>query len=248
MTDRNLTAVAVDDEPLALAHLCSVLDELRVEILARGESALNVIDLCESLHPDVLFLDIEMPGANGMQLAKGLAALERKPKLVFVTGYTEYAVNAFDLQALDYLLKPVSSERLALTLQRVRESVAVETPGQLGIKPKRLPLRRKASVQLVQVDRIAYVETRAGRVIVSTEEGEQPAHYTLSQIESYLPKQRFMRIHTSCIVDVDRIEELLYYGNKTYGVRLEGGAELPLSRAVYPVLACRLGLKDSSGG
>ena len=119
-----LTVLIVDDEPLARAHLRRLLEEQEVTVLGEAANAAQALQFAEDLRPEVLFLDIQMPGLNGMQVASALLHLERAPLVVFVTGYSEHAVSAFDNAALDYLLKPVSPDRLAKTLVRARTQLS----------------------------------------------------------------------------------------------------------------------------
>src|SRR5437762_7674024 len=115
-----MTALIVDDEPLARVHLRRLLEGQEVEILGEAESATLALQQAEDLQPELLFLDIQMPGLTGMQVASALLHLDVSPLIVFVTGYSEHAVTAFEHDALDYLVKPVAADRLAKTLVRAR--------------------------------------------------------------------------------------------------------------------------------
>jgi two-component system LytT family response regulator len=177
------------------------------------------------------------------------------PVVVFVTGYSEHAVSAFEHDALDYVLKPVSADRLATTLTKVRDSIkakrlrertaqAAATRKLQAARPKRLPIRVGNSVRLVRIDRILCATARDKHVYVRTRDEEFRTYYTLTQLEGLLPPERFMRIHASCIVDVESIEELVLWGNHSYSVKLPLGIDLPVGRQGYPELQARLGVTE----
>lgn len=246
-----MRALVVDDEPLARAYLRQLLEEQGVVVVAEAESATQALLLNEDLQPEILFLDIQMPGLTGLQLAAALRQTSPGVLLVFVTGYSEHAVTAFEHAALDYLVKPVATARLAQTLARAQEQLSHlshlerEAPpeAELPLTPlKRLPIRQDYSVLLPRVEDIRYALSQEKRVVVQTGEGEYRTYYTLSQLERLLPIELFLRIHDSCIVNLERVEELLYLGNHAYGVRLTGGQQLPVSRTRFSVLQKRLGI------
>jgi two-component system LytT family response regulator len=271
----NLTGLIVDDEPLARAHLRRLLTAQEVEIVAEADNVATALECAEDLRPDIVFLDIQMPGLTGMQMASALLHLDAPPLVVFVTGYSEYALDAFDRNALDYLVKPLSPDRLARTLARARERIAnrsirnertdtlaaeevddvheeralsapyVETQRPEGSVPatlRRLPIRENYAVRLVRIEEIVCAVAREKRVYVRTAGGEHRTYYTLTQLETLLPPDRFLRIHDSCLVQIEKVEEILFLGNHTYRVRLSDGELLPVGRSRYPELQHRLGL------
>src|SRR5437773_837644 len=120
----DMTALIVDDEPLARARLRRLLEGQDVQIVGEADNASTALQMAEDLKPEIVFLDIQMPGLTGMQMASAILHLEMAPLLVFVTGYSEHALEAIEHGALDYLLKPVSLERLIVTLGRVRERLS----------------------------------------------------------------------------------------------------------------------------
>lgn len=283
-----LTGMIVDDEPLARAHLSRLLKAQGVEIAAEADNVATALQLAEDLRPDIVFLDIQMPGLTGMQMAAALVHLDSPPLVVFVTGYSEYALDAFDRNALDYLVKPLSPDRLAQTLVRARERLAnrqarldsagvAEEPtvapgvdaepsaaegagllselrseagpsGQKASTPlRRLPIRENYAVRLVRVEEILCAVAREKRVFVRTVGGEHRTYYTLTQLETLLPPEQFLRIHDSCLIQVDQVEEILFLGNHTYRVRLSDGELLPVGRTRYPELQRRLGLDTDAG-
>jgi DNA-binding LytR/AlgR family response regulator len=254
-----VSALIVDDEPLARAHLRRLLEAQNVEICAEAENAAQALQLAEDRRPDLLFLDIQMPGLTGMQAASALMHLDAPPLVIFVTGYSEHAVAAFEQDALDYLLKPVAPERLARTLVRARERLAdrtalrsveeqVDTRATESEPLKRLPIREDYVVRLLRVEEILCAVSREKRVWVRTVAGEHRTYYSLSQLESLLPPDTFCRIHDSCLVNLDKVEELVFLGNHSYMVRLSNEELVPVGRTRYAELQRRLGLGSGAPG
>jgi DNA-binding LytR/AlgR family response regulator len=259
-----VTALIVDDEPLARGHLRRLLEEQNVEIIGEAEQAAAAIQLAEDLRPDLLFLDIQMPGLTGLQLAEAIQQSSADPLLIFVTGYSEHATAAFEHAALDYLVKPVAATRLAKTLARVRERLsdagaratvanqvhnqaAAEAASTEATRLRRLPIRKDYAVRLVRVEEIICAVAREKRVFVRTTDGdEHRTYYTLTHLESLLPNDIFLRIHDSCIVNMNAVEEVLFLGNHTYAVRLSNNEQLPVGRSRYAALQRRLGLETAS--
>lgn len=260
---KKMKVLIVDDEPLARGYLRRLLEAQEVEILAELENATEALHKAEDLHPDLLFLDIQMPGMTGMQMATALQSLEAPPLLVFVTGYSEYALAAFEHESIDYLLKPVSADRLARTLVRARAlladrrlrrqgageeansvpSVAPATPLAVEKTPLvRLPIREDYSVRLLRVEEILCAAAREKRVFIITATGEHRTYYTLKQLETILPSHLFFRVHDSYIVRIDLVKELHLLGSHSYALRMENGLLVPVGRARYRELQSLLGL------
>lgn len=248
-----ITVLIVDDEPLARAHLRHLLEGQGVQVLGEAGDAPTALQLAEDLRPDLLLLDIQMPGLTGMQMASALLHLQEPPLLVFVTGYSEHAVAAFERDALDYLVKPVAPERLATTLARARERLADRQARQQARQHvlqraakspplRRLPVRADYAVRLIRVEEVVCAIARQKRVFVCDKEGEHCTYYTLKQLEALLPTDRFLRIHASYLVNLDYVDELLFLGNHAYEIRLTNHQRLPVGRTHYPELKRRLGL------
>jgi DNA-binding LytR/AlgR family response regulator len=241
-----LTAVIVDDEPLARVWLGGALEAQGVQIVGEGESGVEALQLCEAKRPDALFVDIRMPDLTGMEAAAALGQLASPPKLVFVTGHAEHAADAFERAAFDYLLKPVGAERLATTLARLRRQKAASEPSRetrpsLGIG-QRLPVRTDYAIRLLRIEDIECALAHEKRVFIFAGSEELKSTYTLTQLEQILPPDLFMRIHASVIVHIDRIEQINFLGNHTYNARLAGGRLVPVGRSQYGELQRRLGL------
>ena len=237
-----MKAVLVDDEELVRQYLKSLLLKQNVTIVAEAEDAEAGFDAIVEFKPDVVFLDIQMPGKSGMQLASAINELTLPPLTVFVTGYSEHAVTAFERSACDYLLKPVSPERLHKTLQRVQK--LLETRPVPEIRPlQRLPVRADYAIRLVDLAQILYCFARDKKVFAMTMDGtEHRTFATLTELEQRLPSDQFFRVHDSYLVALTKVEELLFLGNHDYELRLHGGARVPIGRTRYPRLRENLGL------
>ena len=252
-----LTALIADDEPLARAYLRRMLEAQDVTVADEAENGIEAMQRAEDLRPDLIFLDIQMPGLTGMQVASALIQLEHSPRIIFVTGYSEHAVTAFEHDALDYLVKPVSPDRLAKTLERARthlsdsasrEQTQERITERLREAPplRRLPVREDYTVRLIRIEDLLCAAARDKRVYLRTAAGEYRSYYTLSQLETLLPPEQFVRIHDSYLIPLARIEALDFLGNHSYSVRLSDGSHLPVGRTRYTELRRRLGLNNNS--
>lgn len=258
-----MNVLIVDDEPLARIHQRRLLEAQGVVTVDEAESVAEGLQKAEDLYPDVLFLDIQMPGLSGLQMAAALQSLDNPPLIIFVTGYSEYALAAFEHSAFDYLVKPLTPERLARTLLRARARLAERLPTnqsandarsirQVDREPAptasvsppltRLPIREDGSVRLLRLHEILSVSAREDRTYVRTSEEEYRTYYTLKQLELLLPVQRFVRVHESYLVNTEEVAELHFLGNHAYVVRLSNGMQIPVSRSRYPHLKHLLGI------
>lgn len=240
-----LTCVIVDDEPLARAYLSRLLQAAGVTVAGEAGDAASALPLVQSTAPDIVFLDIEMPGMNGLDFARLLREQTGvSAAVVFVTGYSEHAVDAFSHQATDYLLKPVSNERLLQCLVRIhnqRSHASDDTDIQ------RLPVRGLATILLVPISDIVCITSREKKVFVRMKDGiEHRALQNLTQLEERLSRNKFIRIHGSYVVPTNHITELMHLGNHEYEVRLSDGRRAPVGRTRINDLKRALGLDSHS--
>ncbi|HLK57401.1 MAG TPA: LytTR family transcriptional regulator DNA-binding domain-containing protein [Chthonomonadaceae bacterium] len=246
-----ITALLTDNEPQNRLHLRRLLEAAQVHVLGEAENAAAALQLAKELRPDLIFVDIQKPGLTEMQTASALNRLEKVPLLIFVTGGSEHAVAAFEHDALDYLLKPIAPDRLAKTLRRADARLTHAHRRQQDRKRdllpaqdaplRRLPIRKDYAVHLVRVEEIHCALAREKHVYVRTPNGEHRTCYTLAQLEKLLPEV-FCRIHESCLVNLNLVEEMIFLGNHTYAVRISGGMQLPVGRSRYAELQRRLNL------
>ena len=232
-----MRCILVDDEPLARERLQALLEEAELDVTIAGESGSGkaAVPLIHDERPDVVFLDVQMPVLDGFDVVDLLA--KPRPHIVFVTAYDEYALQAFEVHALDYLTKPVRLERLNKTLHRVRDLPDAD-PGNgldaLQQGRRQQPLRRMTvhvgrKLRVINLDAIRYIEADDKLVFVRLADAKYRTDFTLDALEQRLDA-RFVRPHRSHIVNLDAVHELIPGSSGTYRLRLNDGTELPVAR------------------
>jgi two-component system LytT family response regulator len=254
MTAAKMRVLIADDEPLARERLRTLLAaEPWLEIVAECPSGTDAIAAIDSIQPDLVFLDVQMPGATGFEVIEAVGA-DRMPPVIFVTAFDRYALRAFDVHALDYLLKPFDRERFEVALGRARQQLERKPDGDLerrllalvqDLKPtnrlERFVIKSGGRVFFVRADEIDWIEA-AGNYVKLHVAGE--AHLfreTMSALESRLDPDTFFRIHRSHIVNIERVKELQPWFNGEYVVFLRNGTRLTLSRGYREKLQERIG-------
>jgi len=251
-----IRAFVIDDEPPARRRLLELLErEPDIEIAGAFEGGAEALEAMAREAPDLLFLDVQMPGLDGFKLLDEVEP-DQRPITVFVTAYDAYALKAFEVRALDYLLKPFSDERFEATLARARERVRSREREALGEKllslvetqpggdekeyVSRLVVRNKGQVLFLDVRDVEWIE--AAGVYVTIHEGgrEHLVRESLAALEARLDPSRFARIHRSAIIALDRVTELRLDDRGGYRVVLRDGTILPLSRRQRDALEERL--------
>ena len=205
--------VIADDEPLARDRLRSLLAEQPdAEVVAEAGDGHEALHACAAHDPDVVLLDIAMPGIDGLEVARHLQAFEPRPAVVFCTAYDAHALSAFDAAAVDYLVKPVRPERLASALQRARalaagrqrDSIAGDEPGK---RRTHLCARLRGSLRLIPIDDVHYLQAEEKYVVVHHARGEDLIEESLKSLEDEFG-ERFVRIHRNCLVARHELVEL----------------------------------------
>ncbi len=266
MTSTTATALIADDEPLLRERLRSHLAKLwpELEIVGEARNGRDAVQLFDDLLPQVVFLDVHMPGLNGIDAARSIA---RRAHIVFVTAYEQYAVQAFEQGALDYLVKPFDEARLADTVQRLKQRLQVAAaPDAVAVVPPGTPaldallaelsneLRRRggaageaaylqwikasvgSSVRLIPVEQIAYLRSDEKYTLVVWEGGEALIRKTIRELADELDPQRFAQVHRSVIVNLHHVVQVNRGLNETAEVQLKGRSELlPVSRSFVHV-------------
>jgi two-component system LytT family response regulator len=235
---KSLRALIIDDELPARKKLAMLMrEEADIEIVGQCANGLEGIAAIEEKHPDVIFLDIQMPGLNGFEMLEALGS-DNLPFVVFVTAYDEYAVKAFEVHALDYLLKPFDRSRLQDCLARVRKqqhSNGAKLHELLEqFRPKeylsRFVVKTRGRVLLLKIDDVDSLEASGNYVELRSGKQSYLVRETLNDVERKLDPQRFARVHRSTIVNLDRIQELQPWSHGDFIVVLKDGAKLRLSR------------------
>lgn len=242
MTDTNgpLHVLAVDDEPPALAELAYLLGEnAGVGAVSTAASGPDALRLLQSQPVDAVFLDIRMPGLDGLELARVLAQFADPPRVVFVTAYDDYAVDAFDLQASDYVLKPLRPERLAETVRRLTGSPPGAGAHVPGAEPgEMIPVELGGVTRFVARSDVRYVEAHGDYVRLHTGGESHLVRVPLSTLEGRWSEAGFVRIHRRHLVALAHIDELRWEGTRA-SVRI-GDELLPVSRRQTRELRDRL--------
>ncbi|MBW8823091.1 MAG: response regulator transcription factor [Xanthomonadales bacterium] len=232
-----LRVLVVDDEPLARERLHSMLQQMPdVAVSGAAGNGEEALASARQSPPDLVLLDIAMPGGDGLEVARELAGLRPRPGVVFVTAHAEHAAAAFDVEALDYLVKPVRRERLEIALQRARLYLA--TRGSMAVDGGRahLLVRQRGGVRRIAIDEVAYLQADDKYVMVHHAHGHDLIEDSLKSLEEAFP-DRFLRIHRGCLVARKALEGLRRDGEGQYRVLLRGVAEpLEISRRCLPMV------------
>ena len=243
---QKIRTLVVDDEPIARARMVSLLrEEADIELIGECSSGLQAKTAIEAHSPDLLFLDVQMPEMNGLDLARTIQA-SGTPAVVFVTAFDDYAIRAFEVHALDYLLKPFSAERFRAALGHAREHVAKRRAvGPAGAREatrrNRLMIKASGRIHFIRMADIDWCEAAGNYVRVHVGPQCYLVRDTMAHLESELDSTQFMRIHRSTIVNVDRVQEMQSSFNGEYVVLLRGGTRLTLSRGYRDAIQSRLG-------
>ena len=263
-----LRALIVDDESPARRELRYLLQPFEdVQVVGEATNAAEALELIQNLEYSVIFLDIDMPGINGIEMAQKLRDKPDAPSIIFTTAHEEYAFEAFTVHALDYLLKPINPRRLEEALFKVRErkllAQASGTPGapvsepvpaatpangtksDAPVKPLEvIPVDQRGKTILLRPDEIVYIYTDKDNVFVKTHKESYLTRFTLRDLESRLSPNLFFRSHRCYLVNIQRMRELIPYFNGTYTVVVDDAerSEIPVSRTQSRKLKEILGL------
>jgi two-component system LytT family response regulator/two-component system response regulator LytT len=234
-----LTTIIVDDEPLASSELAYLLRDFpEIEIVGTGTNGLEALDLIEKLEPELVFLDVQMPGLDGVGVIRTLRERGvQVPHFIFVTAYDQYAVEAFRLQAMDYLLKPVDKDRLAETLERVKrrieEKKPVSPPRPAAGQRTKLLVRSNNRNFIVDSQDVIYATIDNGLITLVTTQVEGQSNYrTIEDLQAHLDPDIFWRVHRSYLVNINKIKEVIPWFKSSYQLRMADArhSEIPVSR------------------
>lgn len=241
----SLRVVVVDDEPLARGVVREYLAaHPGVEVVAECGNGFEAVKAVSELSPDLVFLDVQMPKLSGFEV---LELLGRDVPVIFTTAYDQYALRAFEVHAVDYLLKPFSEERFAEALSRARARLQSRDPLPIeallsDARPRQGPIQRVlirdgSQVHVLPVDRIDYVEAQDDYVCFKSEGKQYLKDQTMGAVEAALDPAQFVRIHRSYLLNIERIARVELYAKDSRVAILRDGSRLPVSRAGYVRLA-----------
>lgn len=244
MTEERIRALIVDDEPLARLRISDLLKkEERIEVVGEAGNGTDAVKLIRKESPDLVFLDVQMPGKNGFGVLEALGP-ERVPHVIFVTAYDQYALQAFDVHAMDYLLKPFDRRRFYESLHRAMDHITMKKEGNFTSKLKelledvqpskkcldRLIIKAEGRIYFVKTEEIDWIEAAGNYVTLHMGKEEHLMRETMGSMEEKLDPEKFMRIHRSNIVNLERIKEIQPWFNGEYLVILKDDTRLTLSR------------------
>ena len=239
----SIRTILVDDEDLARQILREFLrSEPDIEVVAECGNGFDAVKLVSEHKPDLLFLDVQMPKLDGFEV---LELIGEQVAVVFVTAYDQYATKAFDASAVDYLLKPFDAERFRMALSRVRQRQASKSVARLNASElrqaasppgeylQRVVVRDGTSLHVIPVDQLDYVEAQDDYVALHTRAKAHLKQQTISNLESSLDPSRFIRIHRSYLVNLERVAKVEPYTKDTRIAVLSDGSKIPVSRSGY---------------
>jgi two-component system, LytTR family, response regulator LytT len=252
MTPPDIRTLVVDDEQLAREELCFLLEQAGgVEIVGQAADGVEALRLAGELKPDLLFLDVQMPGLTGFEVARRLIQADLLPQLIFVTAFDQYAIDAFSVNAVDYLLKPVDADRLAQALDRVRRRLASEHAAKLPLSPAdlervieavqarqgrrdQLAIRVGERFVLVQAEEVIHASLVDEAIVVVTNTVSGTSNYrTLDELQTRLDPAMFWRVHRSHLVNITKIKEIVPWFSRNFLLKMKDpkATEIPVSRS-----------------
>jgi len=249
---RSLRVLVVDDEKLAREELCFLLGQIGgSEVVGEAADGVSALRVAGELRPDLMFLDVQMPGLTGFEVARRLVEADVRSQLVFVTAFDQYAVDAFSVNAVDYLLKPVDADRLEQTLDRVRRRLASEETAKLPLsaaelekvieavqarqgRRDQLAIRVGERFVLVQADEVIHASLVDEAIVVVTNTVSGTSNYrTLDELQTRLDPEVFWRVHRSHLVNITKIKEIVPWFSRNYLLKMKDpkATEIPVSRS-----------------
>ncbi|HEX3891187.1 MAG TPA: LytTR family DNA-binding domain-containing protein [Terracidiphilus sp.] len=240
-----IQALIADDEVLARRKLRYLLDgEPDVQVIGEGSNASEVIDLVGATTPQLLFLDVKMPGMNGLEVVEHLSRNSDRPvpHVIFTTAYDQYALQAFEIRAIDYLLKPFTAERLQMAVQRVREQIEFTSlsavRSQKNQKEKsdyttRLVFKSRGRILFLSVTDVRWIGAEENYVRICTANETHLLRETMASMEQKLDPQSFLRVHRSAMVNLKYVREVRTEPQGEFVVQLIDGQKVPMSRSYH---------------
>lgn len=241
-----IKAIIVDDEDLGRSIIKEYLTQHpNIEILSECRDAHEALQAIEKFHPDLIFLDIQMPEINGFEL---LDMLDEKPKVIFSTAYDQYAIQAFEVNAIDYLLKPYDSDRFTMAVERAVNSLLSKRESDETIVKllqtiksgqnylDRLLIKSAGRIVIVSVKEITLIQAMDDYVEVNTKKESYLIQHSLNHLEERLNPDQFIRVHRSFIVNIDAVRDIISWSSGRYKLFLKNGKEIFLSRTGYQKL------------
>ncbi|KZL92784.1 LytR/AlgR family response regulator transcription factor [Clostridium magnum] len=229
-----MRAIIVEDEFLAREELKYFIKNYSsIEIVDEFEDGIDVLKFIQKNEVDVIFLDINIPSLDGVLLAKNISKFSKKPYIVFITAYKEHAVEAFEIEAFDYILKPYYESRIISMLKKLEMSYNQQKDNShKNSITNKINLWKNEKIRVVDLDDIYYCIARERVTYVSTKDEEYSVNVSITEFYNSLPKDKFFKCHRSYIVNITKIKEIIPWFNNTYNLRLQDiDYEIPVSRS-----------------
>lgn len=235
-----IRTIIIDDEAPARDELRFLLEPFEdIEILGEADNAATAVPLITKRKPDLIFLDVQMRGLSGIELATIIQEISPKSHIIFATAYNDYALKAFELNASDYLMKPIEEERLEQTIQRIRKFFPTQEEEdkkeQTSSPLAKLAVEKDGHILLIDTKSIYYITGESGRLEVATSTGLYESHKTLSELQSRFQNTPLYRVHRSYIVNLEAVQEILPWFKGTYWLRVPSPSsklvDIPVSKS-----------------
>lgn len=246
MTEHVLRVVLADDEPLALERLAYAFQDMPgTEVVATARNGVEALDAIVRLQPDLAVLDIQMPGRTGLGVAADLAP-DRRPEVVFLTAFDHYALDAFDVEAADYLLKPLRLDRLRQAVERVRRRRDGRRPAPVEAPPAAgdFWVQGRLGLERVPLKAVVWIEAARDYVLLHTAQRSHILRATMAALEDRLPAGELMRVHRSAFVRPEAVRELQPAGSGGAVLILADGVAVPVGPSYLPVVTRRFASAD----
>ncbi len=241
-----IKVVIIEDEELGrelVKNYVKTIDS--IEVIKECENGFEGAKAINELKPDLVFLDIQMPKLNGFEMLE-LIDEEQKPEIIFTTAYNQYAIQAFELNAIDYLLKPFSHERFVEAVEKAIKRIQGNVPSdknvqKLATKPitetlERIVVKSNSKITVIPTSKIRYLEAQDDYVMIYSTEGKHLKQATMKYFEENLDPKEFLRVHRSYIIRIDQVNQLEPYGKDSYIAKLKDGAAIKISKSGFKTL------------
>ena len=233
-----LKILIVDDEKYIRDELKYFLGKIHdIKVVGETGDGDEVIELVDKLQPDLVFMDIQLQDINGMILSRKILERSNPPYIILATSYDKYAIQGFEINVEDYILKPFSEDRLRVAIERVRKQMKLNTKeSSVSLKEdiqfNKLCVMKNSKLLLINLEEIQYIESENNEIIIYTRTGLYSSSYSLKELEEKFHDSKLIRTHKSYIVNIDYIDEIIPWFNYTYKVKLKGkeDVEIPISR------------------
>ncbi|MCG8697872.1 MAG: LytTR family transcriptional regulator DNA-binding domain-containing protein [Bacteroidales bacterium] len=235
----SIRAIIIEDEELGRELVKNYLKDFpNVEVLCECENGFEGIKAIQENKPDLIFLDIQMPKLNGFEM---LELMDHKPEIIFTTAYNQYAIQAFEHNAVDYLLKPFSKDRFQEAIKKALMRVENKTPQNENIENlahqplndylERVVVKSNTKINVIPIEKIKYIEAQDDYVMIYTTDGKHLKQATMKYFEQHLNPKDFLRIHRSYIIKLDQVSQLEPYGKDSYVAKLKDNTKVKISKS-----------------